>query len=143
MLLKEEIFFNEIHNTLHSTDSCAVFLFLFQQINIKTETNRDNQISVQSFLKNQQNYQIMDPWSDRKIIYQNENITYEEAYILNGTRVVSTDDIIEIIANVLTEIIQQTDQQPVQYLTNFHGKNVPNINIKQYLARIARCSHCS
>lgn len=51
----------------------------------------------------------MDPFSDRKIIYQNENITYEEAYILNGTRVVSTEDIIEIIANVLTEIMDQTD----------------------------------
>lgn len=40
-----------------------------------------------------------------RIIYQNESITYEEAYILNGTRVVSTEDIIEIISNVLTEIM--------------------------------------
>ncbi|EAS03399.2 amine-terminal domain cyclin (macronuclear) [Tetrahymena thermophila SB210] len=85
----------------------------------------------------------MDQFYDRRIIYQNESITYEEAYVLNGTRVVSTEDIIEIIANVLTEIIEQTDKQTIQYVTNFHGKNVPSISIKEYLARIARCSHCS
>ncbi|EGR33118.1 hypothetical protein IMG5_061170 [Ichthyophthirius multifiliis] len=76
-------------------------------------------------------------------IDQTDNISYEEAYIINRQQILHTEDILNIIANVLQEIIQQTDNQPIEFLTNFHGQNIPNISIKDYLLRISRCTNCS
>ncbi|EGR28252.1 hypothetical protein IMG5_180520 [Ichthyophthirius multifiliis] len=74
---------------------------------------------------------------------QNERIQYKQIYEVNGKQIIEDNDLIEIIANILTEIIQQYDKLPIEFISNFHGKSIPNISIKDYLLRIHKCSNCA
>ncbi|EGR33397.1 n-terminal domain protein [Ichthyophthirius multifiliis] len=80
---------------------------------------------------------------DEQIIFQNEKITYDQIYKLNGYQQISNENILQIISNVLTEITLQCDKLPIQFITNFHGKNIPNISINDYLLRINKLSGCT
>jgi Cyclin. len=84
-----------------------------------------------------------DDFDETKIIFQGDNVSYEEAYQLNKFKVVDILKLLEAISNVLGEIIKETDNIPDQFISSFHAKSVPSISIKDYLIRIARCSKCS
>lgn len=47
------------------------------------------------------------------------------------------------IANILDEIIKETDMMEIECNSNFHAIKPPAITILQYLIRIAKYTHCS
>lgn len=79
-----------------------------------------------------------------KLIVQNEKVSYLEAYSLNGCEVVDTATLIEILAAILGRILTETDKFPDNnFSSGFTAKSVPSISVRDYLKRIATCSHCS
>lgn len=77
------------------------------------------------------------------IVLQDDKISYEMAYTLNGFQYLNTGTLIEIIALVLGAILRETDQITEQFTSGFNARSVPSISIKDYLFRIAKGSHCS
>jgi Cyclin. len=82
-------------------------------------------------------------FDESTLIFQNDTISYKDAYKLNKFKLADTQQIIEVISGVLIEILKETDKIPDQITTSFHAKSVPAISVKDYLARIAKCSKCS
>ena len=80
---------------------------------------------------------------EKKLIDQTEEIQYEEVYRRNHLEIVSNDFLVQIIADLLTEIVSETDKIKETLLTKFTAKTKPSISIKDYLSRISRCAHCS
>jgi tRNA(Ile)-lysidine synthase TilS/MesJ len=80
---------------------------------------------------------------EKKLIYQTEEINYEEVYRRNHLEIVSNEFLVQIIADLLTEIVSETDKIKESLLTKFTAKTKPSISIKEYLNRISRCAHCS
>lgn len=67
--------------------------------------------------------------------------TYEEAYIQKSSRPVANDQLIEIIAELLAEIIKSTSGEGT--VSIFTAKKLPTVSIKDYLNRLAKFCYCS
>ena len=80
---------------------------------------------------------------ENNIILQTDMIKYEDAYLLNNSELIDTYSLIDKIANVLIEIMKETDKIQDFSTTVFHAKSVPSISIKDYLVRIGKSAHCS
>lgn len=79
----------------------------------------------------------------KTLVIQNEKNSYEDAYLLNGFRMLSGSTLIEIISLILEAILKETDKIQDTYPSGFTGRSVPSISIKDYLLRIAKNSQCS
>ncbi|KAM3141221.1 hypothetical protein pb186bvf_006606 [Paramecium bursaria] len=53
------------------------------------------------------------------------------------------EDVVIAIANVLDEVVQETDFLESQLNTRFHTLKKPSITLKQYISRIQKYSYCS
>lgn len=71
--------------------------------------------------------------------------SYEEAYIQKKTRPVALDQLIELIAEVLSEIVQTTAALTHKdaNISAFTAKKLPTVSIKDYLSRLAKFCYCS
>ena len=72
-------------------------------------------------------------------------ISYEEVYIQKSSRPVANDQLNEIIAEILAEIIQNSSNVNQTEANNsiFTAKKMPTIGLKDYLNRIAKFCYCS
>lgn len=82
-------------------------------------------------------------FNENNVVIQDDKISYEDAYTMNGAKLVSMPTLVEIIALVLGVILKETDKFEDNHASGFTAKSVPSISIKDYLKRIATCSHCS
>jgi len=71
-------------------------------------------------------------------------INYEEAYIQKSSRPVALDQLLELIADLLTEIIKNTaNLNQEANISIFTAKQMPTISLKDYLSRLAKFCYCS
>lgn len=83
------------------------------------------------------------PITESTIILQSDGMNYEQAYKLNSFPVVDINELADIIAYVLAEILKETDKSTDTQASAFHSKRVPSISIRDYMMRIAKCAKCS
>ena len=76
---------------------------------------------------------------------QESTFAYEEVYIQKSSRPVPNDQLIEIIAELLAEIVQSTANSAHKEpnISVFSAKKLPTISLKDYLSRMAKFSYCS
>lgn len=77
------------------------------------------------------------------LVIQNERVSYEDSYVLNRSKNIEIFQMIDVVAGVLGNILNETDKIPDHLQTSFNAKSVPSISVKDYLIRIAKCSKCS
>ena len=82
-------------------------------------------------------------FNSKSLVIQDDKKSYEDAYILNGFRMIPNSNLIEVISLVLGVILKETDKIQEPYSTSFAARTLPAISIKDYLLRIAKNSHCS
>lgn len=72
----------------------------------------------------------------------NSTFTYEQAYQQKSLRPIATDQMAELISDLLIEIMQSCSKSS-ESVSIFTAKELPKISLKDYLKRIAKFSYCS
>lgn len=68
---------------------------------------------------------------------------YEFFYNYNNITILQDQAIINMITTLFTEILQETDLIKNSKIGKFTSKYKPNISLRDYLTRLARCFQCS